>query len=211
MGALSFPIQLFMLCVQTCHSSGLLSAQQVCGSQGQPTHTQPCYALLCSVPALIPSSAPAEPCQGREGRFQPSIFIGSSTSFTGWALLPTALLSLGFCMKPEGFSSTPLNDSSRLRPRDRAWELWTVSIGLSMWQTHNFFGSRAVFSRAWHQLQRGEQTLQIWGASLLQERKIFCYCYRSKWTLAVRMKLPNISWNIRIQLLQGKATRHLTG
>lgn len=46
-GSTKLRVQLFMCCVQACHSSWLLSVEQLCGSQRQSTHTQPRFALVC--------------------------------------------------------------------------------------------------------------------------------------------------------------------
>lgn len=65
-------------------------------------------ATLCSglYQLRFHPAAPAEQCQGSEGRFQPSIITRTSTSFTGRASPPPSSACSLLFMKPERFSST---------------------------------------------------------------------------------------------------------
>lgn len=144
------------------------------------------HALLWLLPALIPfcSSCWAMPRQW----IQFSIITRTSTSVTGCPLLPTALLSLCFCMKPEGFSFT-------------TWQLWMThwdwgpetqleSAGLSLqvcpcgkhiifWCQSSIFKSMVSAAKGWAVKFRNWRCGVPACCSMLQEKKIFCYCYFS--------------------------------
>lgn len=79
------------------------AALRFVSSQGQPMHTQPRFALVCtsssSILQLLLSNA-----KTLKADFSPALSQGPLQTLL--ALLPRALLALCFCMKPEGFSST---------------------------------------------------------------------------------------------------------
>lgn len=74
------------------------------------------------------------------------------------SLVPTALLSLCFCMNPEGSPPpTALKDSPRLRPQRQSLRaLYSLYRFVHVANTP-FFGTKAVFPREWGQLQKSKR------------------------------------------------------
>lgn len=104
-GSTKLPIQLFMLCVQTCHLSLCSPSSRFVahrGSQHTLSHT-----FLWFAPALIHPAAPAEQCQGREGRFQPSTITKASQASLAGLSSPQLCFLLAFAWSQRGSPPPP--------------------------------------------------------------------------------------------------------
>lgn len=186
-GSTKLPLQLFMLCVQTYHLSRLLSIEQVCGRGSQHTLS---HTLLWFVSALIPSHSSCWAMPRQWGQISAQHYHKSLCKLCWLASPPHSSAFSLFLHEARGIllhRLTSLNDSLRVRTRDRTWELWTLSTGFPMWQTHHclvpklYFQEQVSAAKGWAVKLRHCRAGVPACYSMLQEKKILCYCYFSYW------------------------------
>lgn len=164
-GTTKLPIQLFMRCVQACHSSWLLSIEQLCGSMRQSTHTRPRFAPFCisadSMPQLLQNDAKAA-----KADFTPALLEGLqqytalTTSFTGWVSHTHRSASPLLLHEARGvFLPTlkSLKDSWKLRPQAQSLRALYSLYRFVHAANTPFFSTKVVFPRKWGQLQSSKQ------------------------------------------------------
>lgn len=119
-GSTKLRIQLFMCCVQACHSSWLLAVEQLCGSQRQSTHTQPGFALFCISAVSSQNDTKAAKADFTPGLWQgPQQYSALTASCTGWVIPAHSSAPPLFSHEARRVFRPPLpslKDSLRLRP-----------------------------------------------------------------------------------------------
>lgn len=194
-GSAKFPTQLFMRCVQAHHLSWLFPVEQLCGSRRQSTHTRPHFAPFHisadSVPRLLQNNARAA-----KADFTPALLQGRqqyaalTASFAGWVSPTHSSASPSLLHEARGLffslSLTSLKVSPRLRPQRQSLRaLYSLCRFVHVANTPFFWCQSSISERAGSAAegQAVKHRRCSPGApacySVLQEKKIFCYCYFS--------------------------------
>lgn len=169
MGALSFPYNYLCSVFRHAIHLGCSQSSRFVAHRGSQ-HTQPCFALAFtssdSILQLLLSNAKAvNSVQHYHKDLHKRYWLSSPPHSSAFSLLLHE--ARGVLLH----HLTALNDSLRLRPRDTAWERWTLSTSLPMWQTHHFLVPKQYFQEhgvSCKGVSSKVQKLAMWCASLLQ-------------------------------------------